>query len=56
MQMIPGIKGGPQGLRMLWVPGEPVEVDDRIKVARGADPLIQSLAIGFVGGAGMIEA
>ena len=45
--MIPGIKGRQQLIRMLWIAHDSIEIDQRIEVPDGANPLIHRLAVSF---------
>jgi hypothetical protein len=45
MKMVAAIIRGQQAVGMLWIARNLIEIDDSIKVARGANPLIHSLSV-----------
>ena len=45
--MVAAVVGGEQLVGVLGVADYGVEIDDRIEVAVGADPLIHGLTVGF---------
>jgi hypothetical protein len=54
MQVVSAIIGGKKTVGMLWIENNFVEVDDGIKVASGADPYVDRLAICLTRRAGMV--
>jgi len=56
MQVVAAVEGVQQMVGMLRVTHEGIEINHRIKVARGANPLINNLAVGFAQRAGVVIA
>ena len=54
--MVAAVVGGEQLVGVLGIADDGVKIDDCIKVAVGADPLIDGLAVGFTEWSGMIVA
>jgi len=54
MQVVSTIVVGPQPIGLTRVAHNSVEINDRVEVARGPNPLIHHLAVGFAQRAGMI--
>ena len=55
MQVVAAVVGGEQLIGMLGIADYGIEIDHRIEVAVGADPLIHGLAVRFAGWPGVIK-
>jgi hypothetical protein len=52
VEVVAGVEGGPELVGVGGVADDGVEVEDGVEMA--ADPLVDGLAVGFAGGAGMV--
>jgi len=52
--VVSAVVGGKELVGVLGIADDGVEIDDGVEVARGADPLVDGLAVGFAERAGVV--